>query len=95
MEIELTKMSSRGQVVIPQKLRDIMKVKEGSVFAVFGSDDSFVLKKIAVPDKEKFLESLEKISKEGNRRAEKLGINESDVPDMIHRLRKEKNEGSS
>ncbi len=95
MEIELTKMSSRGQIVIPQKLRDRMKVKEGSVFAVFGSDDSFVLKKIAVPDKERFLRSLEKISKEGRRNAEKLGIKESDVPDMIHRLRKEKNGGGS
>jgi AbrB family looped-hinge helix DNA binding protein len=95
MEIELTKMSSRGQVVIPQKLRDKMKVKEGSVFAVFGSDDSFVLKKITVPNKERFLKSLEKISKEGRKRAEELGIKESDVPEMIHRLRKEKNENSS
>lgn len=95
MEIELTKMSSRGQIVIPQKLRDRMKVKEGSVFAVFGSDDSFVLKKITVPDKERFLRSLEKISKEGRKKAEKLGIKESDIPGIINRLRKEKNEGSS
>ncbi len=95
MEIELTKMSSRGQIVIPQKLRDRMKIKEGSVFAILGDGDSFVLKKIAVPDKEQFLKSLEKISKEGRKRAEKLGVKESDLPEMIRRLRKEKNEGGS
>lgn len=95
MEIEITKMSSKGQVVIPQKLRELMKFKEGTVFAISGLDDSLILKKVSIPDKKKFLESLEKISREGQKRAKELGIKESDVPEMIRRVRKEKNESSS
>lgn len=77
MEIELTKMSSRGQIVIPRKIRERLKIKEGSVFAVADSGDSLILKKIVVPDKERFLESLDKMTKEGTKRAEELGIKES------------------
>lgn len=38
---------------------------------------------------EKILKSLAQIAKEGSRRAEALGIKESDVPDIVHRVRKE------
>ncbi len=87
MEIELTKMSSKGQVVIPQNLRNQMCVNEGSVFAVFGSDDAIVLKKIAVPEKKHLIADLERIAKEGRKHAEKLGIKESDSVKIIHKLR--------
>ncbi len=87
MKIELTKMSSKGQVVIPQNLRNQMHVNEGSVFAVFGSDDAIVLKKIAVPEKKHLIADLERIAKEGRKHAEKLGIKESDSAKIIHRLR--------
>lgn len=77
MEIELTKMSSRGQIVIPQGIREKIKAKEGSLFAVFGSDDSLVLKRIEMPNKEKLIRDLEKIAKDGRKRAEELGLKES------------------
>ena len=77
MNIEITKMSSKGQVVIPQGLREKLKAKEGSVFAVFGNNDTLILKRIQMPDKEKLIKDLEKIAKEGRKRAEKLGLKES------------------
>ena len=87
MEIELTKMSSKGQVVIPQNLRNQLGADEGSVFAVFGSDDAIVLKKISVPEKKQLIADLERIAKEGRKKAEKLGIKETDSTRIIHKLR--------
>lgn len=47
---ELTRFSSRGQVVIPQDIRERMHIKEGSVFAVTSpKQDMIVLKKIENP----------------------------------------------
>lgn len=85
--VEITKMSSRGQVVVPQKAREESGAGEGTIFAVFGSKDAIVLKKIEIPDKEKLIKDLEKISKEGRKRAEKLGLKEEDVPRLVHKLR--------
>lgn len=90
MEVETTKMSSRGQIVIPQDIRDEVNADEGTVFAVIGSRDTIILKKLEAPSKEKLIKDLENIAKEGRKRAEKLGIKESDVPRMVERLRKEK-----
>ncbi len=47
---ELTRVSSKGQVVIPLGLRKKLHVKEGSVFAVSNvNDDMLILKKVKNP----------------------------------------------
>jgi len=38
-------------------------------------------------EKKKLIKCFEEIAKRGAKRAEKLNINESDVPDMINKLR--------
>ncbi len=88
MDIEITKMSSRGQIVVPQDLRKEMKAKEGTLFAVFGSNDTIILKRIKVPSKEKLIEELDRIAKAGRKRAEKLGLKEEDIPKIVHKIRK-------
>lgn len=90
MVVETIKMSSKGQVVIPQDIRKEIEADEGTVFAVVGSRDTIVLKKIQTPSKEALIKDLESIAKEGRKRAEKLGIQERDVPDLVHKLRKSK-----
>jgi AbrB family looped-hinge helix DNA binding protein len=85
--MEITSISSRGQVVIPQRLRDKMCLKEGEKFVVMGEDGTIILKKIEMPGKDKLICDLEKIAKRGRERAEKLGIKEKDVPKLVHRLR--------
>jgi len=91
MTIETTKMSSKGQIVIPQDIREEINAKEGTIFAILGSNDTIILKKIETPSKETLIKELTNIAREGRKRAEKLGIKESDIPDMVHRIRKEKN----
>ena len=56
--VELTRLSSKGQVVIPQHVRDELGLKEGETFAVVGKDDTVILKKIAVPSSKEVFEKL-------------------------------------
>jgi AbrB family looped-hinge helix DNA binding protein len=43
---ELTKASSKGQIVIPTDMRKKLGIKEGSVFGITAKDDMIVLKKL-------------------------------------------------
>ena len=45
-EIEFTKASSKGQIVIPTRIRKKFDIKEGSVLAIATQDDMIVLRKI-------------------------------------------------
>ena len=45
MEIEITKMTSKGQVVIPQDVREEANIEEGEKFFVYISGDSIILKR--------------------------------------------------
>ena len=90
MPAETIKMSSRGQIVIPQDIREELKASEGTIFSVVSAKDAIILKKISTPSKEDLIKELGAIALEGSKRAEKLGIKESDVPEMIQRARKSK-----
>lgn len=48
-QMEIAKVSSKGQLVIPQRIREKLKVREGSMFAVASCDNTLVLKKIENP----------------------------------------------
>jgi AbrB family looped-hinge helix DNA binding protein len=45
-ELEFTKASSKGQIVIPSKIRKRLGIQEGSVLAVATEKDMIVLKKV-------------------------------------------------
>lgn len=88
MTLETVKMSSKGQIVIPQGIREEIDADEGTIFSVLSNKDTVILKKIETPSKEELIKELETIAKEGSKRAEKLGIKESDVPNLVHKARK-------
>jgi len=48
-KIDVTSMSSKGQVVIPLDVRTRLGLKEGDRFAVMGENDAIVLKRISMP----------------------------------------------
>ena len=54
-------MSSKGQIVIPQKIRDELKINEGSVVAIEKMKDLVVIKKIDTELVDKIKRSLEDI----------------------------------
>ena len=53
--ISTTKMSSKGQVVIPEEIRDYLELENGSKFIVMTVDDSIILKKIQPIAEDNFL----------------------------------------
>ena len=87
MNVETVKMSSRGQIVIPQDIREELHAIEGTMFAVVGGKDTVILKKIAKPSKEELIKGLTAIAKEARRRLERKGIKESDIPNIVHASR--------
>ena len=89
MGIETVKMSSKGQIVIPQNVREALNAGEGSVFAVMSSKDSVILKKIKTPSKEDLFSELKNIAIEGTKRAKKLGIKEEDISKLVEKSRRE------
>ena len=67
-KVETTKMSSRGQIVIPQYIRDRLKAYEGTVFAVIGTEDTLILKKLETPSSEILLNEIGKINLSENKK---------------------------
>jgi len=56
--MEITKISSKGQVVIPLKIRSELGIEEGSVLGVEKMKDMVILKKIDLDLVKQFKDSL-------------------------------------
>lgn len=95
MSTDAIRMSSKGQIVIPQEIREEINATEGTLFSVIGARDTVILKKITKPSKEDLIKELEIMAREGKRHLQSLGIKESDIPRIVERRRRKKNEGSS
>jgi AbrB family looped-hinge helix DNA binding protein len=86
-EIEITRLSSKGQIVIPKELRKLLGFKDGELFAMYGEGDTLIIKKLYVPSKDEF----EEILAEGSEISKKKNISKKDIMKMILEYR---NEGS-
>ena len=82
--VELTRLSSKGQVVIPQHVRDELGLKEGETFAVIGKDDTIVLKKVLMPSPR---DVFERVHSWGLKFAVKKGLKETDFQERMSRDR--------
>lgn len=83
-KLEITSMSSRGQVVIPLDIREHLRLKEGEKFVVVGEDDTVVLKKIEMPS----FKNFDKLVQKTRQFAKEKGIASADVEGAIKRARK-------
>jgi antitoxin PrlF len=81
---EMVTMSSKGQIVVPKELRKELGLDTGAHFAIFGKEDTLILKKVNVPAAK---EVFKKIHKWGVALAKKKGWKEADVTKMIHKGR--------
>lgn len=84
-EVETTRISTRGQVVIPRSIRERVHLEPGQLFVVYGEGDTIVLKRIKTPDTEEMQQLLEW----GEAYAEEEGITQEDVEQAIAELRDE------
>ena len=83
-KLEITSMSSRGQVVIPFDIREQMGLREGEKFIVVGTEDTIVLKKIAMPSFKNFDKLLQKTQQFAKDRK----LTKEDLAESIKRTRK-------
>ncbi len=60
-KIEVTKMSTKGQVVIPREMREELELHEGEALAVIRKKNILVLKKIESKLVKEEVETLKKI----------------------------------
>jgi AbrB family looped-hinge helix DNA binding protein len=86
MEVELTKISQKGQVVIPQDIRKKLGIKTGTRFAVFGEKDTVIFKKVEMPS----IEDFKKLTEKTSRIAKKRGITKKDIEEAIREVRSKK-----
>lgn len=84
--IATTKMSSKGQVVIPEEIRDYLELDSDSKFIVMAVDDSIILKKIHPLPKSNLMALLKK----SKQFAKDNDIQPSDVADAIKAVRAKK-----
>jgi AbrB family looped-hinge helix DNA binding protein len=81
-----TKMSSKGQVVIPEAIRKTLGLENGCQFLVLGEKDAVILKTISAPSKKEFGSLIAKARKA----AKKAGLEPNDVSEAIKKVRSKK-----
>jgi AbrB family looped-hinge helix DNA binding protein len=81
-----TKLSTRGQVVIPEEIRNRMGLQPGAQFVVIGEGDVVVLKTLKPPKLEDLKPLLDKVQKA----AEAAGVTPEDVERVIAEVRASK-----
>jgi len=84
--VATTRMSSKGQVVIPEGIRKRLSLKAGSQFVVVGDKDTVILKAISPPSMEQF----DDLFAEARRQARNAGMKRSDVLAAIRKVREQK-----
>jgi AbrB family looped-hinge helix DNA binding protein len=78
-----TKLSSKGQVVIPEEIRQRLGLKEGTSFVVLGDRDVVILKTIAAPE----LAEFDDLVRRARAAARKAGMKPADVKRAVAKAR--------
>jgi len=79
--IEMGTVSSRGQICIPNDIRDEMGLKEGNKILFVLQDGSLLVKKVN-------MQTFAEITKPLKEEAKKAGMKESDVERIVSNFRK-------
>jgi AbrB family looped-hinge helix DNA binding protein len=82
--IEMTKVSSKGQVVLPQLIRKKLHIEEGEQLLVICGGEGIFLKKMEKPLRERFLGLMH----QSQNWAKKTSLTHTDVEQAIHKVRR-------
>lgn len=78
--VETTKMSTKGQIIIPKEVRDFTQSKENTLFTVTPvNTDTIILKKL---NRREMVKGFQKIRQEV-----KDKLSEDEINDLIHKVR--------
>ena len=85
-DLAMTRMSTKGQVVIPESIRKQLRLKAGAQFIVVGERDVVILKTITPPPLDEFDELIARARKQ----AKQAGMKRSDIPAALAKVRGQK-----
>ena len=83
--LEITSMSTKGQIVLPLRVRNDANLKSGTKFAVMTDGENILLKPIETPKMAVFKNLL----KRSRALAKESGIGQSDLKMIIKKARNE------
>lgn len=83
MDIEIINVSSKGQVVLPLKMRNKLKINSGDKLFIYCNEDSILIKKNKLPSKEEFENGI----KENMKIAKESSLTEQNIFDAIKEIR--------
>lgn len=81
-----TRLSSRGQVVIPEEVRQKLRLLPGVQFLVLGEGDVVILKVISPPS----ITEFDKLIRQARAQARRSGLRKRDVTAAVSRARAKK-----
>lgn len=81
-----TTLSSKGQVVIPEEIRNRLGLKAGTQFVVLGERDVVIFKTLEAPAREEFA----KLVREARTTAKRSGMKPADVAKAVAKVRRTK-----
>ena len=81
--VATTRMSSKGQIVIPEAIRKRLNLNAGAQFIVVGEGDVVILKAISIPDMEAFATLIQ----QARQQAKAAGLERADVSRAISKAR--------
>ena len=84
--VATTKMSSKGQVVIPEDIRKRLNLQTGAQFVVVGDKDVVILKNIAPPS----IDEFEPLIADARKKGKQAGLKKSDINEAIFKVREKK-----
>ena len=84
--VATTRMSSKGQIVIPESIRKRLDLKEGAQFLVIGEEDVVILKVVTPPDMNEF----EALIKQARKQAKEAGLERRDIDSAVSKARRHK-----
>ncbi len=81
--VDIGTVSARGQIAIPAEMREKMQLKEGEKVLFLLEGDTLLMKKASAM-------SWEEITRPLHQAARLAGMKESEIPELVHRIRRKK-----
>ena len=78
-----TRMSSKGQIVIPEPIRKRLNLKAGAQFLVLGENDVVILKAITAPS----MDDFDALIQQARQQAKLAGLKRSDITRAVSKAR--------
>ena len=85
-----TKMSSKGQIVLPEALRTMFGWESGTSFTVYAYKGSVIMQPLKAPTEEELAAEFDEVFAEVRRQAKEAGMTPGDITKAIKSVRTER-----